>query len=381
MVLSSESKRFIIPDLPSADEVLPYLREIDKNHWYSNFGPLVGSFETLFARAMGQVHGTAAKNCVAMASGTHALSIGLRLLGIGPQKRVLVPSVTFPACPLAAQNLGADIIFSDIDPDKWVLTPDIAFQIVQKIKIDAVMPVSIYGIPLPASEWDHFIQKTGIPVIIDAAAAIESQRYPQKALVAHSLHALKPFGIGEGGLLVLPEEKMAATARELINFGMVNRVCYLGGENAKMSEYHAAIALAQLKRWPEIKMRRRAIYEMYLTALKSMEKIVKPHEELENTIVSAFMIRIKNHDATATLSQLIAKGVAAHRTYLPPLYEHPHFASLPLATAQGQRTKKREKMKGAQAMNASVLGLPFHAFLSKEDIFRVTETLNAVLKG
>ncbi len=386
MNLLPDAQRFNIPDLPTAEEVLPFLRRIDENRWYSNFGPLVGQFESLFAEKMAQAHRTKRRPCVATSSGFAALSVGLRLLGIGPGKRVLVPAVTFPACPLAAQNLRAEVVLGDIDPESWLLTPQTALKIAEQAKIDAVMPVSLYGIPLPASEWDGFHEKTGIPVLIDAAAAVETQLYPKKALVAHSLHALKPFGIGEGGLLMIPDEKRAATAREIINFGMRGRVALGPGENAKMSEYHAAVGLAQLTRWEEVKERRRRAYQAYEKELSDNRLFGILHPKLEEMVVSCLMIRLPDGGATRLMEELNRKGVAAHRTYLPPLYTHPSFSALPVANEKGRALRSRDPaakaglMTGAEEMNETVLGLPFHPFLSGEDIARIVGLLVACLE-
>jgi dTDP-4-amino-4,6-dideoxygalactose transaminase len=101
---ASAISRFLIPDLPSAADVTPYLRRIDEARWYSNFGPLVCEFEDrlqcLMTRAdrtpdYGPIHLTT------VVSGHYALEIGLKLLGISRGKKVLLPAVTFPACPLA----------------------------------------------------------------------------------------------------------------------------------------------------------------------------------------------------------------------------------------------------------------------------------------
>lgn len=383
----STSQRFIIPDLPTAEEILPFLKMIDENRWYSNFGPLANSFERIFTQAMGAFHGRKGKPkpCVALASGYHALSVGLRMVGVGPKKKVLIPAVTFPACPLAVQNLGAEPLLGDVDPDSWVLTPKLARQMAEKGKIDAVMPVSLYGFPLPADEWDRFIEETGIPVIIDAAAAIETQRYPEKAYVAHSLHALKPMGIGEGGLLITPDKEKAITVRQIINFGMQDRITYRGGENAKMSEYHAAVALAQLERWEGIKARRRKVYETYKAALCEISDRANPHSSLEETVVSNLMVRINIESSSSIMEALLRRGIAAHRTYLPPLYTHPHFADLTVVSAVGNRLKtpdhaaKAAYMRGAETMNTFALGLPFHAFMSDEEIHRAVKILGEYL--
>ncbi len=370
MNIPTNAQRINIPDMPSADDLLPYLRQIDENRWYSNFGPLAQTFEARFTQQMEKAHKLPDKtlSCVGLASGYQALTIGLRLLGVGAGDKVLIPSVTFPACPLAAAPLGAEAVLSDVDPQSWTLTPQIARQVASKMKLAAVMPVCVYGFPLPAAEWDEFSHETGIKVIIDAAAAIETQTYPETCLVAHSLHALKPFGIGEGGLLVARDADLIERARERINFGMKNHVTYQTGENAKMSEYHAAVALAQLTRWEGIKKRRKKIYETYKIFFESLQNVASIHPLLEKTIASSLMISLKSANALDVFDRLQKQNVAVHRTYLPPLWQHPAFAGLDVTGKTG-----------ADDINHKVLGLPFHAFLSDEEIGKVVQKLREVL--
>jgi len=371
-------KRFIMPDLPSADEIYPYLKQIDENQWYSNFGPLVTEFEQRFAVRMASAHNALTPPvCVTTTSGTHALSIGMRLLGVGIGSRVLVPAITFPACPLAVENLGAEALLVDVDPISWTLTPAIARAIAAQEKIDAVMPVCLYGMEIPADEWDRFMDETGIPVIIDAAAAVETQRYLKRGLVAHSLHALKPFGVGEGGLLVTHDAEMAAKARQMTNFGTINRITYGVGENAKMSEFHGAVALAQLARWEACKVRRRTVYDLYKAELEPLKPKTILHPNLDTSIVSNLALTVSGKQAATLTQKLIAKGVPAHRTYLPPLYTHPHFERTSVINAQGQRltssdpAAKTQHMTGAEQIERSVLALPFHSSLQAQQIHEI----------
>jgi len=368
---------------------MPYLRIVDERHWYSNFGPLVLMFEQKFAHAMAEAHKSEPANVLTLTSGYHALAIGLKILGLKPGSRVLMPSITFPACPLAAEHIGAEAILSDVDPDTWFLTPAIARAIAAKTPIHAIMPVALYGIPLPASEWDKFTQDTGIPVIIDAAAAIESQRYLQRGLVMHSLHALKPFGIGEGGLLVSTYRQQIEAARCYSNFGMRDRISYQTGENAKMSEYHAAVALAQLERWSAIKKRRRRAYDLYKGALRGMESVLSFHPGLDQAVVSCLMLRTHKPHKKDLVERLKQKGVFAHRTYFPPLYHHPYFTHVTLASCEGKvgRVKnadalvalKDKVMPNAEAINKTAFGLPFHAFLKEEDVKKTAKILADLL--
>ena len=381
MPLPSPPSRYIIPDLPSAAELLPFLERIDANRWYSNFGPLVCAFEQEFAATMAAAHGGAPQHAFAPVTGYHGLAIGLKLLGCGAGDNVLMPALTFPACPLAAKHIGAEAVLADVDGENWTLTPTIARAVTARMKIKAVMPVALYGVPLPADAWDAFTQDTGIPVIIDAAAAVESQRYLKSGIVVHSLHALKPFGIGEGGLMVTADEALIAKAQEYANFGTRDRITYGEGENAKMSEYHAAVALAQLQRWPLIKARRQRVYDTYKRALRGTESLIALHPALDKVVVSNLMLRAHRPLAANLPDKLKQKDVYSHRTYLPPLYHHPHFAALTVASCEGRvatttdHAAKAALMPQCEALNQTVIGLPFHAFLEEAEIVHAVRML------
>ncbi|MDD5586387.1 MAG: aminotransferase class I/II-fold pyridoxal phosphate-dependent enzyme [Alphaproteobacteria bacterium] len=379
--------RYTIPDLPAADDLLPFLRRLDENRWYSNFGELVTEFEKRFPEAMAVAHGEPGKprRCLTLSSGYHALVAGLKALGVEPGKRVLMPAVTFPACPHAALRLGAEPVLTDVDPGTWTLTPEIARAAATATKLHAVMPVAVYGIPLPADEWDAFTRDTGIPVIIDAAAAAESQRYPEHGLVAHSLHATKPFGIGEGGLLVAANGEVIERARRYANFGTHGRITHGPGENAKMSEFHAAVALAQLQRWPAIKERRRRVYKMFAASMGGLKSLAPVHPGFEAAVVSVLMFQTLEPCAIDLAERLQKEDVAVHRTYLPPLYNHPYFSRLTVASCGGQSVCsadpaiKARFMPNCEKLNQTLIGLPFHGFMNEADVQKVLGALGAAL--
>jgi dTDP-4-amino-4,6-dideoxygalactose transaminase len=382
--------RYVVPDLPSTDEVLPYLRRIDAQRWYSNFGPLVCELEerlqALLTAAdrtpqMGRVHLTT------LVSGHHALQIGLRLSGITRGKRVLVPAVTFPSCPLAVHQVGAETVLADVDPVDWTLTPRIARAIAARARIDAVMPVAVYGVPLPSCEWDAFVLDTGIPVVIDAAAAIETQALPRHALVAHSLHATKPFGVGEGGVLAGRDPEAIARGRQYANFGMIDRISRLQGTNAKMSEYHAAVGLAQVERWGAVKRRRSQLLALYIQHLEPLLEFVSLQPSIHQAVVSSLMLLLKRPVADLIIAEANHAGIAVHRTYLPPLYRHPCFADLSLfdldgiaLPARAETTRKQSHMPNSEKLLAHLVGVPFHPFMSEADVAAVIGSLGAWIR-
>jgi len=385
----SAASKCLVPDLPSADDVLPYLRRIDRMRWYSNFGPLVCEFEEGLQRLLsekddrpqaGRIH------VATLVSGHCALYVGLRLAGIGRGKTVLLPAVTFPSCPLAVLHSGAAVVLADIDPIAWTLTPQIARAAAERTQIDAVMPVAIYGVPLPTSEWDEFSFDTGIPVLIDAAAAIDAQFPPGRGLVAYSLHATKPLGIGEGGVLAGRDPDIIARARQYTNFGMINRVTLTDGTNAKMSEYHAAVGLAQLNRWTAAKKKRNMLLQVYVRHLEPLLGYASLQPSIQTAVASHLMLLLKQPIAEAVLALGREAGIGFHRPYLPPLYRHPHFEQLPLVDSHGVELppeadvdKKWAQMPNCERLRECLVGLPFHPFMDETDVNYVVNTLRIQL--
>lgn len=375
--------RFLVPDLPSASEVLPYLHRLDEARWYSNFGPLVCEFEERLQRLLARADRTPGHGSIyltTLVSGHHALEVALHLVGITRGKKVLLPAVTFPACPLSVQHTGGEPVLADIDPVTWTLTPDIARTAAARNQIDAVMPVALYGVPLPAASWDEFSRETGIPVVIDAAAAVEVQQVPRLGIVAHSLHATKPFGVGEGGILVSRDSNVVERARRYSNFGTSERICHVDGSNVKMSEYHAAVGLAQLNRWNDVKQRREELLSLYLQHLGPLRKFLSVQPNIADAVVSLFVLLFPPSRGDVVMRELGKRGISTHRSYFPPLYRHPRFSGAAVSDVYGDVLSeaadietKQKHMMNSESMFARVIGVPFHSFMSEPDVVAVVE--------
>jgi dTDP-4-amino-4,6-dideoxygalactose transaminase len=369
--------RHVIPDLPSAAELQPYLQRIDEARWYSNFGPLVCELEEKISALLASPSAGRSEygvHVTTLASGYHALEIALRLSARRHARRVLVPAVTFCACPLAVQHAGLEPVLADVDPTTWMLTPEIARAALQRMELAAVMPVATYGVPQSCAGWDEFSKDTGVPVVLDAAAAFESQRVLRKGLVACSLHATKPFGVGEGAVLLGTDSDQIAQARRFSNFGMIGRVGHADGANTKMSEYHAAVGLAQLERWTAVKARRRAVLELYRRRLGPLAGLVSMQPSIDHAVVSILMLRLSEPIAAAVIDEGRRLGIGLHQTYFPPLYRHPNFARIPLVDIEGKVHMdgdigdKAAHMPGSEELLKHLVGVPFHAFMREEDV-------------
>jgi len=256
------------PLLPAAERLLPYLRAIDASRVYSNHGPLVTELARRLAAVLKQPEGS----IVCAASGTAALT-GAILAAAGRAKPssalCIVPAFTFVATASAVEQCGYHPYLADVDSDSWMLDPR---QLAADPKLDQVglvVPVAPFGRAVPQEPWRAFRRATGIPVVIDGAASFEViEARPGRFLgdipVALSFHATKSFATGEGGAVVTTDCDVASRIMQALNFGFLSsRDSEVPSINGKMSEFHAAVGLAELDHWPAKRAALHAVIACY----------------------------------------------------------------------------------------------------------------------
>lgn len=247
---------------------MPYLERIHAKRHYSNFGPLVCELEARLAERF-QTPGGPPVSVTTVSNATLGLELALAAVERPRPLRVLVPALTFVATATAVLRIGHVPVIADVDPDSWLLTPDIAEQTLTTTPFDVVMPVASFGAPQDMRAWSRFEQTHGVPVIVDAAGAYGSQWLEGGTGTAvFSLHATKSLPAGEGGFVVSTDPALVHKVRQLSNFGInLDRDsdmpvgCLASvGTNAKMSEFHAAVALASMEVWEERAVLRRELH-------------------------------------------------------------------------------------------------------------------------
>jgi len=357
----------LIPNLPTTEQLLPWLQRIDHAKWYTNFGPLIQEFESKLIKLFAPPSNI---YLTTTSSGTTALELALLALNLPPNQVALLPAFTFPATATAIQRVGLRPLFTDIDKHNWLLTPDIARQVLQQMTFDIVVPVATFGCPQPVDEWDKFSEETGIPVLIDAAAAFGFQAIGQHCLVTFSFHATKPFGIGEGGLVVARSESLINRIRNLSNFGIDNGIIMQSGNNAKLSEYHAAVGLAQLERWTQIIESRQTIWQTYKKYLPILSPKLSWQNMPANTIPATLSIKLDNVDIAARMMNLEKCGIETRRWYYPPLYKQPAFSEIQLIAPDGSHY-----LTVTEKIADCLLGLPFHTYLKEDNIKYICNNL------
>src|SRR4051812_16521561 len=256
------------PRLPSAERLLPYLRRIDETRLYTTWGPLALELEERLCRCFSLPAG----GVVSASSGTSALTAAILAAAgraSGKRRVAIVPALTFVATAAAAESCGYTLRIADVDAEKWQLDPE---RVAARADLDEaaiVIPVAPFGRPVAQTAWLEFRERTGIPVVIDGAATFEAAAgQPERILgelpVAMSFHATKAFATGEGGCVASTETGVVEQIGQALNFGFSgSRDSATPSLNGKLSEYHAAVGLAELEGWNARQEATARVLELY----------------------------------------------------------------------------------------------------------------------
>lgn len=356
------------PLLPPAQALAPWLERIDESRWYSNFGPL----ERLFRERLGALAGLSADQLSLFSTGTAALAVALRA-SVGRQGGLcLMPSWTHIGSASAARMAGLEPYFLDCDPETWAISPEAALQLASRPGVRAVLPVAPFGSHLDYAAWDRFADRTGLGVVIDAAAGFDQFVNLGKAVpwgrtpVMVSLHATKAFGVGEGGLLLSADAGLMERALQLGNFGIyADRPVDDAFGNFKMSEYSAAIGLAALELWPE---RRRALAELSARMSAGFDQlgVVKAPGFGGELVSSTCMVAVPGRSANE-LERLCAEHqIGARRWWREGLHRLPGFAAC-----------GREALTNCEAIASAYLGIGYFPDMTDAECERVLAVLEA----
>jgi dTDP-4-amino-4,6-dideoxygalactose transaminase len=317
--------------LPGAERLLPYLKRIDRNRWYANRGELVVELE----RRLSSLFGGRIENVVTASSGTSAIEAAI-LASAGraasPRPFALVPAYTFVATAVAIERCGYLPYLVDIDAETWMASPSRLLNHPMLPRTGVVVPVAPYGRPILQTAWQNFMHRTGIPVVIDAAAAFEAVLADPGGLagtvpIALSFQATKSFSTGEGGAVVWSDAEGLARVVSCLNFGFRDSRDSKGpGINGKMSEYHAAVGLAALDEWDTKAAANRAVAEAYrrATARRIGDRLIAAPEIASNYVLLRLTSRAQ---AAKVMRDLSAHGIEHRLWYGLGLHRQTYFAS------------------------------------------------------
>lgn len=253
----------IRPAMPPLGRWAGMLAEAYEAKRFSNFGLLSVRLEASLVAAWGGEH-TA---CVLTSSGTAAIAAPLIARGVtGP---VLLPAFTFPATLAAIKMAGAEPVLVDVCPTSWAVAPESLDAAFIATGARAAVVLAPFGLRTDLAPHARVAERHGGVLVIDDAAGLGVERSCLETMPwvyeAYSLHATKPFSIGEGGA-VFAHRSVEEPLRRAINFGLPNPDA-LGeptwGINGKLSEFQAAVGLAVAETFADHLARRREMATRY----------------------------------------------------------------------------------------------------------------------
>jgi len=256
-----------------------YVQEAFDSNWLSSVGPNLDAFESAFSGRLGMPS-------VALSSGTAALHLGLRLLGVGPGDKVVVPTLTFVASANPVLYLGGTPVFIDSDPDTWNLDPELLRNYLESSAKKGELPKAVVVVHLfgQSADMDPILEvcrRYGVPILEDAAEALGGT-YKGKALGTlgdigiFSLNGNKIITATGGGVLISPNQEWVDKAQFWSQQARDPGVDYLHSEvgyNYRMSNVLAGIARGQLEVLDAHIEARRAIAFRYRDAFKHIPGI------------------------------------------------------------------------------------------------------------
>jgi dTDP-4-amino-4,6-dideoxygalactose transaminase len=354
------------PSLPSATDILPYLEAIDEQRWYSNWGPLVTWLEEEISRHYGFHSG----GVVATANATSGLTAALLARNVRLGSLCLMPAWTFAATPHAARAAGMTPWFQDVDRSTWALDPG---QMMETLRDapghpGAVIVVSPFGAPIDIKAWEAFEDQTGIAVVVDAAAGFDTLPRSRIPSVV-SLHATKILGAGEGGFIATTDARLRGRALACCNFGFQrSRISERPALNAKMSEYHAAVALAGLVRWPATRARHAQIAKWYSSAMAGLEELTLQPGYGNGWVSGTTSVLLPPGSSARVARSLLASGIETRAWWSAGCHTQPAFAGCPCGP-----------LPVTDELGARVLGLPHFPEMDARDVERVVVALSEAL--
>ncbi|MDC0335784.1 aminotransferase class I/II-fold pyridoxal phosphate-dependent enzyme [Pseudodesulfovibrio sp.] len=359
---------------------LDFIKEAFESNFIAPVGPQLTAFENAFAKLTGFKH------CVALSSGTAAIHLALRLLGVGPGDVVIASTLTFIGSVTPATFLGADLHFVDCDRVTWNMDPALLAQAIDAVqtqgkRVGAVVPTDLYGQCADYDALRAVCEPHKIPLIIDAAEAVGATYKGTHAgfggdAAIYSFNGNKIITTSGGGLLASDDGVLIDEARRLSQQARDDAPHYEHstiGYNYRMSNVVAAIGLGQLDMLESFVTRLRGIAQWYDNALSSLPGIAFMPEADYGKANRWLTVMLVDEAAFGATPEAIRLALEAEniesRPVWKPMHMQPVFEGVPhTGGAVSEDLFKRG------------LCLPSGSAMTEADLERVAQTIRSVAK-
>ncbi|MBP5482176.1 MAG: DegT/DnrJ/EryC1/StrS family aminotransferase [Paludibacteraceae bacterium] len=357
------------PLLPDLDEFYGMLKEIWNSKYITNNGSFHKQLEKELASYLKVPYVSLFTN------GTLPLITALQALRVTGE--VITTPYSFVATTHALWWNGIKPVFVDVDLKTGNLDPD-KIEAAITPKTTAIMPVHVYGKPCDTKKIQEIADRYGLKVIYDAAHAFGVEVNGESVLNAGdmstlSFHATKVYNTIEGGAMVMHDEKTKQRIDYLKNFGFAGETTVVGpGINSKMDEVRAAYGILNLRQVDESIAARREVAVAYRNALRSVDGVSffddMPGVKHNYSYFPIFIDERKYGMSRDDLYMKMREAKVLGRRYFYPLISE-------FSTYRGLESADPNNLPNAHKMANTVICLPMHHTLSKEDINRVLDQI------
>lgn len=331
-------------------------------------GPEVGALEAELAALCGARHG------IGVNSGTDALVLALKAVGVRPGDEVITSSFSFVASASAVLMVGARPVFVDVDPITYNLDPALVARAVTP-RTRAIVAVHLYGQPAAMDAIADAARARGLAVIEDAAQAVGASYAGRPAgawgdAACLSFYPTKNLGaLGDGGAVVTDDPELAERARLLRQYGEARQYeSVLAGGNSRLDTLQAAVLAVGLRHLDAWTARRRELAALYREELAGLELVLPEELPGRHHVFHLYVVRAPEREQLR--ERLAERGVETLVHYPRPVHLQPAYARLARA---GLGTSER--------LCAEVVSLPLYPELSDGEAEHVAAAARAVLGG
>ncbi len=332
-------------------------------------GPQLEAFEREFARYSGARWG------VGVGSGTDALILSLRALGIGQGDEVITTSNTFISTANAIVAVGARPFFVDIDPSIYTINPAKIARVINN-RTRAIIPVHMFGHPADMDPIIELADKYGLAVVEDACQSHGAEYKGRKVgslglLSCFSYYPSKNLGAyGDGGMILTDDPDIAGKIRMLRNYGQREKYNHLMlGTNSRLDELQAAILRVKLRHLEDWIEARRKLAEEYRRSLDGVDGVIYPIErDYARHVFYLYVIRQKRRDRIADV--LKKAGIETGIHYPIPIHQQKAFADISIGITD---------LKNTEEVSRELLSLPMYPEIPVEGVQRIADLIRRAI--
>ncbi|MCX8168769.1 MAG: DegT/DnrJ/EryC1/StrS family aminotransferase [Candidatus Methanomethylicia archaeon] len=381
-----------LPELTD-EEINEIIEVLKSGKWTMSVGSKIREFEEEFRKYIN------VKHAIAVSSGTTALHLALRAVGVSPGDEVITTPFTFVATASTIIHQNAIPIFADISIEDYNIDPNSIRESLSD-KTKAVVVVHLCGQPVEIEEIKKICEEENVALIEDCAQAIGAEYKGVKVgcigdVNAFSFYISKNITTGEGGMVTTNNDEIAEAVRLMRSHGEKGKYHYVTiGYNYRMTEIQAVLGILQLRKIEKLNSRRREIVKIYNDELNGFEAIKTPIEKKHvKHVWHIYNILLEIEKLSKSRDEIYEairrENVYVSVAYPTPLYMEPIFQEL-IGHGKGCPWKcpyynkeiiyKAGICPNAEDVSKRVITLPTQPSLKDDDVIEISRAVKKIVK-